>query len=114
METEENRSPSVESWNDFAGDYLKAEFIKEFPASLPVIDMIGANIEGKYQLIAEVEYNGRTWKLNLNKGNQAALRKNKITAPNMAIGKVLIVDKSQARNPQTKEIVDTIVITDVE
>ena len=109
----DSNQPSLEDWTDFAGEWIKAEFIKEFPAKLVCISIEGVLDDGKSRLIAVVEYLDKTWKFDLNKTNQSVLRKNKLM-PKDIIGKVLHVDKIKVRNPSSGEQVDSILISDVE
>ena len=104
--------PDLDSWDDFAGDYIKAEFIKEFPAKLVCIGAGGFVQDGKNRLVADVEYNKRTWSFDLNKTNQKVVRAKGLT-PRGMIGKVFVVDKVKVRNPSTNSMVDSLVITDI-
>lgn len=118
---ENNKSefqPDLDSWDDFAGDYIKAEFVKVFPAKLACINVDSyqekakEGKKAKNRLIVEVEYNKRVWSFDLNKTNQKFIREAGFT-PRQILGKILVVDKIKARNPQTGGMVDSLVITDI-
>lgn len=101
-------------WNDFAGDFIKADNIKEYPAKLPVIALNKeTGTDGKNRLIAEVEYANRTWKFDLNKTNRDFLSE-RFNSPSEVIGKVLICDKIKVKNPRTNATVNSLLIEDVE
>lgn len=105
---------STDSWDDFAGDYLKAEFIKAFPAILVCVGVEPIQRENGAGLIADVEYNNRTWKFDLNKTNQATIRTSGIASPKALIGKKILVEKIKVRNPSTNSMVDSLSISQVE
>lgn len=107
------KQPSLEDWSDFAGEYIKAEWIKEFPAKLVVVSLDGEYDGTRPKIIANVEYNGRAWKFDLNKTNQSFIKAVPLN-PVELIGKVLVVDKIKVRNPTTAAMVDSLVITMVE
>ncbi len=101
-------------WNDFAGDWIKADNVKEFPVKFPVIG-IGKIVEKgkKDRLVAEVEYSDRTWKWDLNKTNRDILQE-RFNSPSEIIGKVLVSGRVKVRNPSTNAMVWSLVIEDVE
>ena len=102
------------SWNDFAGDYLKADFIKIFPAILVCVGVEPIQRENGAGLIALVEYEKREWKFDLNKTNRSFLMSQGISSPNALIGKKLLVEKIKVRNPSTNSQVDSLIISQVE
>ena len=110
---EEEKQPSLEDWADFAGEWLKAEFIKEFPVKLICVGIEGVLDDGKSRLIVNIEYLGKKWKLDLNKTNQGALRSRKIM-PKDVVGKTLVCEKIKVMNPSTNAQVDSLLITNVE
>jgi hypothetical protein len=109
----EEKQPSLEGWEDFAGEYLKADLIKEFPVTLVPVEIDAAFEDGRARLAIKTEYNGKTWKLELNKTNQNFLRANGITSPKAIIGKKLVFDKIKVRNPTTGGQVDSFLIIKV-
>lgn len=111
METN-NKEPNLDNWSDFAGDYIKAEYLGEFPAKLVCIGVHGLVDNGKNKILADIEYNNRTWKFDLNKTNQNFI-KSKGLMPRQIIGKILVVDKIKARNPTTNSMVDSLIIVDI-
>jgi hypothetical protein len=110
---EVDKQPNLDSWDDFAGEWIKADYISEFPAKLVCIGVEGASENGKPKLIANVEYKQRKWKFDLNKTNQNFIRASGITKPKLLIGKVLVVDKTKVRNPSLNQMVDSLVIIDI-
>ena len=105
--------PSVDNWDDFAGDYLKAEYIKSYPAELVCIDVETAFEEDKPKIIAVVEYNEKEFKFQLNKTNQSVVKK-VCKSPKELIGKKLTVQKIKQRNPTNNSLVDSILIEKIE
>lgn len=108
-----DEKPSIENWDDFAGDWLKADFIKTFPAQVVVIGVETAFDDNKARLMAIVEYNGREFKFDLNKTNQAEVRK-VCNSPKALVGKKLILEKVKQRNPSTNSLVDSLLISKIE
>ena len=109
----EQKELNLDSWNDFAGEYIKAENIKEFPAKLVVIGVRSEVKDKKPRLYAEVEYNERTWTFDLNKTNQNVVKDHKLM-PKEMIGKVFTVITVKVTNPTTKGLVDSLVISNIE
>lgn len=103
----------MDNWVDFAGEYLKADLIEEFPVTLVPVSIDAAFDDGRARLAVQVEYRDKTWKLELNKTNQNFLRNNGISAPKDIIGKKLVFDKIKVRNPSTNAMVDSLVITEI-
>ena len=110
----EENQPRLDSWDDFAGDYIKAEFIQSFPAVFVVTNVEAETEDGRNKLIASIEFNGRAWSFDMNKTNQSFLRNNGIKSPRQIIGKKLAVDRIKVRNPSTNSMVDSLVIIKVE
>jgi hypothetical protein len=107
------KQPELEDWTAFAGDYIKAEFIKEFPVKLVCIKVYVETEDNRHKLLTEVEYNGRVWKFDLNKTNQAAIRLKNLM-PKDIVGKVITCISVKARNPTSGLQVDSLLITDIE
>ena len=101
-------------WNNYAGDYIKADNVKDFPCKFPVI---GINEEdgrdNKKQLYMEVEYADRTWKFTLNASNRNFL-KQRFADPGEVIGKVVVCNRVKVQNPSTKQTVWSLTIENVE
>jgi len=108
----EEKRPDLNSWKDFAGDYIKAEFIDDFPAQLPVVDLAGEVEDGRNKMIAEIEHKERSWKFDLNKTNQNFIRSRGLK-PIEIIGRILIVEKIKVRNPSTNNMVNSLIITNI-
>ena len=107
------KQPDLDSWDDYAGEWIKAEFVKEVPAKIPCVDIKGIVEDGKNKLIAEIEYNNRTWSFDLNKTNQNFIRSKGIM-PKDLIGRVFVCEKIKVRNPTTNSMQDSLIITDIE
>lgn len=110
---QETKQPDLNSWNDFAGDYLKAEYV-EVPNVMVVVGVEAEVEDGRNKLIADIEYKGRNWKFDLNKTNQNFVRSRGCTSPKALIGKKMSVEKIKVRNPTTNAMVDSLIITKVE
>ena len=108
-----NQPELLEDWTAFAGDYIKAEYVKEFPATFLVNSVNVTTEEGRLKLILEVEYLNRGWKFDLNKTNQAFIR-SKGLMPRDLQDKKLICEKTKVRNPSTGNQVDSLIISDIE
>lgn len=113
IKMEKEIKPDLDSWIDFSGDWLKAEQIQSFPVRLPCYNVTADFEEGKSKLILHVEYNGRKKKFDLNKMNQNFL-KTRLESPKEIIGKMLVINKTQQRNPTTHVLVDSLLIVDLE
>jgi len=109
----DEKQPDLDSWDDFAGDYIKAELIKEWPCVLVCLGVDSDVEDGRNKLIATVEYNKRQWKFDLNKTNQKFIR-TKIDKPKDLAGLKITCDKTKVRNPSTGGMVDSLVITALE
>lgn len=108
MENNGNQ-PNLDDWTDFAGDWIKAEFVKEFPAKIVCIGVESRFESEKAKLVAKVEYNNRTWNFDLNKTNQNFIKDDGLM-PREIIGKVLVVNTTKVRNPSTGFMVDSLII----
>lgn len=114
MTKQDDEQPSLDAWDDFAGSYLKPDLVKEFPVSLPVVNVSSSfTDDGRPLLEIVTEYNGKDWNLNLNKTNQSFLRSKGIKSPKAIIGKLLVFEKMKVRNPSTNSMVDSFILTDI-
>jgi hypothetical protein len=110
----DEQKPNLDNWNDFCGDFLKIELVKEFPMIVVPVKVEAGFEEGKAKLIIEFELMGRSWKMGLNKTNQDVLRKSGLVSPNAIVGKKLTFDKIKARNPTLNTMVDSFILVKVE
>lgn len=108
------KQPRLDTWDDFAGDFIKAEYIKTFPFSCAILGVTSEVEDGRNKLIVEIEYSARKWKWDLNKTNQNFIRSSGIPSPKALIGKKITVDKIKVRNPTTGSMVDSLIITKIE
>ena len=109
----DEKQPDLDSWDDFAGDYIKAELVKEWPCVFVCVGVDATTEDGRNKLIATIEYKGRSWKFDLNKTNQKFIR-TKISAPKELAGVKITCDKIKVRNPTTQSMVDSLIITSLE
>lgn len=111
----EQEKPSQENWNDYAGDFIKAEHIDVFPVTL-VCNKVDGHFDedGKAHLILELPYKNKKWSWECNKTNQKFIKDAKILKPRDLNMKKLTFEKIKVRNPATKMMVDSMVITKVE
>ena len=115
VETNDELKPSLDDWVDFAGDFLKAELVKEWPIKLVAINVdTEFDKDEKARLFITTECFNKTWRLELNKTNQAILKLNKIEAPNQIKGKTLTFEKIMVRNPSLKKQVPSFLLAKVE
>ena len=100
-------------WNDFAGDFIKADNVKEFPVKFVVLGLAKETRDGKNKLIANIEYTDRDWKFDLNKTNRDFLMA-RFGSPNEVIGKVLVCNRVKVKNPSTNSMVWSLFIENIE
>ena len=112
---ENQRELDTGKWDDFLGNWLKANHIKVWPARIPVIG-VKADIDkdDKVHLVFDVELNQKKMKWEANKTNVDILREHIQTGPKDLIGKVLVFIKHKVRNPATNQMVDSLLVDKVE
>lgn len=112
---EDKNQPRMDQWTDFAGKYLKADMIDAFP-SLHVVIGISSYFDDDddAHLVIQIEYKSKKWLFELNKTNQAFIKKSGVKSPREIIGKKITFEKIKARNPSTKQMVDSLSIIKVE
>lgn len=103
-----------DSWDDFAGIYMKAQDVKEWPVVVVCKDVEAYSQDGKPKLDLIVEYNNRDRKIGINATNRNVLKSNKITSPSAIIGKKLTFIKTKVNNPSTGQPVDSFILDEVE
>jgi hypothetical protein len=93
---ENNNKPNLDDWNDFSGEWLKPSNVKAFPVTLVCVNVDGEiSKEGRARMWIETELPaGRSWKLNMNKTNQAFVQI-KGLLPRQLIGKKLGKSKTK-------------------
>lgn len=108
------QQPNLDSWDDFSGEFLKTDLIKEWPVTIvPVTVTSEVDDNKKARLFITFLYNERDWKMELNKTNQAVIRGEGIS-PKEIIGKKLTYEKTKVRNPKTNMQVDSFLLVKVE
>lgn len=112
---ENKNKPRFDQWTDFAGKFLKAEFVDSFPLTLVCIAVDGNfDNEGDAHLFLDVEYKSKKWKWELNKTNQKIARNLGIQKPMDFVGKKITYNKIKVFNPGTKQQVDSLSISKIE
>lgn len=113
--TNENE-PRSDTWEDFAGEYLKCDLIKEFPLIVVAKDIIlfYDKEEEKPRMDLIVEFHNKDWKIGVNKTNQQFMRSNGVTFPREIIGKKLTFNKIKVRNPSLNKLVDSFNLEKIE
>ena len=107
--------PSLDNWNDFAGNYFKAALVKEWPALALVLEAKSRYTEDeKAQLVLEIEYTKKRFLYEPNVTNTKILRQACPESPKQLMGKKLSFQKVRARNPKTNEMVDSLEIVKIE
>jgi len=114
MDENKQEQLDISGWDDFSGEYLKTDLIKEWPVTLVPVKIEGTSEDGVVKLTMITEYNKRTWKLNLNKTNQNFIRGQGIPSPKALVGKKVTFEKIKVRNPQTNAQVDSFSICKIE
>ena len=103
--------PSLDSWDDFTGNWLKAEHFVKFPDETFVSNVKSdVTDDGKGIVILDLQYNGRKWKKQLNMTDIAKLKELGIKSPKVLVNHAVIWEKVRVYNPNTKKHVDSITI----
>ena len=106
---------NTEKWDDFLGNWLKADHVKVWPAKIPVVDVRGElDAKGKSHLIFSVELSKKIMEWEANKTNTDVLRKFVKIGPKDLIGKLIVFSKIKVRNPTTGQMVDSLLVDKVE
>ncbi|MBA7707142.1 hypothetical protein ES703_116011 [subsurface metagenome] len=107
--------PSLDSWQDFKGNYLKVEHIKTWPAIVVVTTVDGYfDDKGKARIVFDVEYLARKFKWEANQTNIQIIEKSGITSPKGVIGKKLFFKQVENFNPQLRKKVPSLEIEKIE
>ena len=109
---DEEKQLAVDNWDDFAGVYMKAEDVKEWPLKVVPKEVSAYIQENKAKLDYVVEYSGRDRKIGINATNREIIKKKKLM-PKDVIGKILVFGKIRVRNPSSNEMVDSFEILDI-
>ena len=109
------QQPDLDKWDDFAGDWLKAEMIKKFPATLICMRVEAYFDEAeKAHLILTFNFNSKKKKFEVNKTNQDVIKKLGILSPKLLEHKKITFGSVKVRNPQTKAMVDSLLINSID
>jgi hypothetical protein len=106
--------PSLDSWDDFSGSWLKAEHFKKFPDDTFVAYVkSGTDDEGNGILILDLQYAGRKWKKQLNKTDIKTLKELGIKSPNELKNKSITWEKVKVFDPNKKKHVESISVSGI-
>jgi len=108
--------PSVDSWDGFITNFLKAEYIEGNEGIFDCIDMKMVTYPNSKDPILSLglQREDEKFVFDLNVTNMAFLKKNGIKAPKEIIDKKITIGKIKVMNPKTKQEVDGLRITKVE
>lgn len=110
----ENQNTNLESWDDFKGDWLKAQMIKNFNDTFPVTNVASdTNPEGKDQVVLTLQIYTKKKKYSLNQANIKVCEDAGITSPLQLKGKMLKFAKIQTYSPTEKKRVDSLIIEQI-
>jgi len=106
--------PSTETWDDFQGRYFKAISVNSWPAEA-VVASVDAKTDDKgvNKLVLGMKYGKRNYLFEPNQTNTKILMASVPSGPKALVGKKLVFEKIQARNPQTQQFVDSLAIKSV-
>ena len=109
-----DKQPSLDGWDDFTGDFIKTDLIKEFPVTLVPVDIESQfdTETKKGRMFIKFQYNKRDWKMELNKTNQNFIRASGLV-PKEIVGKKLVFDKVMNRNPSTGQPTPSFLIIEI-
>jgi len=111
----EQDQPRMDQWTDFAGKYLKADMIAKFPVVLVCLKVDSYfDEENNAHLVFEFEYNQKRWLWECNKINQKAIKDAGIKSPKSLEMRKFTFGITKVRNPQTKAMVDSLIVLKVE
>ena len=102
--SEEQKTPNLDNWSDFSGEFLKADYVEAFPLRVLVKQIEATEIKDTPVLNIIFEYQGKDKKLSLNKTNRNFLVYNGVNSPKAIIGLILTFDKVKVRNPQGESV----------
>jgi len=106
---------SLDNWDDFRGKYFKVENAKTWPCIVVVTKVDSRlNEEDRAQLILEVEYMTKKFLFEPNIGNTGMIRNACPKNPKEIVGKKIVFEKINVRNPRTQQMVDSLHISKVE
>lgn len=106
-----NEQPSLDSWDDFSGNWLKAEHFKKFPDDTFVAYVKSdKDADGNGILILDIQYSGRKWKKQLNKTDIKTLKEKGIKSPKEMTNKMITWEKVKVYDPNKKKHVDGITV----
>jgi len=107
--------PSLDSWQDFKGNYLKVEHIKTWPA-IVVVTKVDSYFDDKEKarIVFDIEYLARKFKWEPNQTNIGIMEVAKIPSPTAVIGKKIFLKQVMNFNPQLRRKVPSLEIEKIE
>lgn len=94
-----DKTPDLDSWDDFRGEWIKPEFVKKFPCIfVPVAVSSKFDKNEKAQLNLQIQCEARNWNFSLNKTNIDIVKQANLT-PRQLIGKKLTMEDIPTRKP---------------
>lgn len=107
--------PNLEDWEDFLGNWFKAEFVKAWPAVTVFTSVTGTfDDRDNAHLIYDLQYAGKKLTWEPNKTNIQIIRDAGILSPKGLIGKKVSFKKVMNFNPQLKKKVPSVEIEKIE
>jgi len=108
--------PSVESWDGFLTNFLKAEHIEGQEAVFECVDVKTVNYPNSNDPVLSLglQKADERFTFDLNVTNRAFLKSNGIKKPSEVVDKKLTISKVRVMNPTTKQEVDGLRITKIE
>lgn len=107
--------PDTNSFDDFLGNWLKAEHIKNWPALIVVVNIKAEfNENDEANLILDVNYLTKKFKFQLNKTNINIVKDAGIKSPKDLVGKKITLKQVMNFNPQIKKKVPSLEIEKIE
>lgn len=107
--------PDLENWDDFLGNWFKADHVKTWPAVAVVMNVkADFDEEDNGNLILNIVYNRKKLKFQLNKTNIGIIKDLKIPSPRALIGKKITFKQVMNFNPQIRKKVPSLEIEKIE
>ena len=107
--------PNLDGWDDFLGNFFKAEMVKTWPALTIVTYVVGKfDEEDKAHIIYDLTYNNRKYKWEPNKSNIEIMRKLGVVSPRGLVGRKVYFKQVMNFNPTIKKKVPSVEIEKIE
>ena len=111
----ENNDPNLDGWDDFLGNWLKADVVPIVPAKVVVMNVRHEKTpDDTPQVVLTVNYNTKKFDFSLNKTNMKFIKEKAKLTPRQIVDKTLTLIKGKVYNPSTKQRMDSLFIDKVE